>query len=158
MWLLVIVALGVGAYGGYFYEKTKFVKLMTTQFNDMQKQITDAKMAANTMMVKSDVVMMATDKKLGSYATDAKGMALYTYDKDTKDVSNCTGACAEKWPPYVVSGSVPSQLPEHLGTIKRADGTMQYTWDGKPLYYYVTDKDSKDIYGDGVGGVWHVAK
>lgn len=159
MWILVIVALFVGAYGGYAYEKAKFVKLMAAQRDDMQRQIDDAKLTSdNDATIQQNLVMMATDDKVGTYATDAKGMALYTYDKDTAGQSTCTGECAVKWPPYIVVGEAPTVLPEHLGTIKRADGTMQYTWDGKPLYYYITDKSAKDVYGDGVGGVWHVAK
>ena len=38
MWVIVI-ALLVGAYLGYFYEKQKMVKLITTQRVDMQQQI-----------------------------------------------------------------------------------------------------------------------
>lgn len=158
MWLLVVVALAVGAYGGYAYEKAKFVKLMDAQRVDMQRQIDDAKRVSSDSMINSSVVMMTSDDKLGTYATDTNGMTLYTYDKDSKNVSNCTGDCAEKWPPYLVAGDVSADLPEHLGALQRADGTWQYTWDGKPLYYYVTDKVKGDVTGDGVGGVWHVAK
>ncbi|HUM18196.1 MAG TPA: hypothetical protein VL086_21070, partial [Candidatus Nitrosotalea sp.] len=35
----------------------------------------------------------------GEVLTDAQGMTLYTYDKDTAGKSNCTGECAEYWPP-----------------------------------------------------------
>ena len=31
--------------------------------------------------------------------TDAKGMTLYIYDKDTTGVSNCYDKCAVNWPP-----------------------------------------------------------
>ena len=158
MWVLVVLGLIVGAYAGYAYEKSKLVKLMTTQRMDMQKEIDNAKMAAqNVMMPAKDVVMMSKDAK-GSHLTAANGMALYTYDKDTKGQSNCNGVCEQKWPPYVVEGAAPTTLPEHLGTIKRADGSMQYTWDDMPLYFYASDKDSEDVYGDGVGSVWHIVK
>lgn len=158
--ILVILALAVGAYGGYAYEKAKFVKLTALQHEDMQKQIDAAKMGSNNnaMMMQQSVVMMAKNDKLGSYATAENGMALYTYDKDTKGQSNCVDTCAQNWPPYVVSGTTPATLPDHVGTIKRADGSTQYTWDDMPLYFYIKDKDKEDVYGDGVGGVWHVAK
>ncbi|MDE2588720.1 MAG: hypothetical protein KGL95_03535 [Patescibacteria group bacterium] len=101
-------------------------------------------------------VVMATNAKLSSYATDPKGMTLYTFDNDTKDTSNCSGKCLTNWPPYLVAGTPSGTLPNHVGTMKRSDGSMQYTWDGMPLYYYVGDKKAGDVMGDGVGGVWHV--
>jgi len=38
-WLFIIIALLVGAYIGYYYEKTKMVKLLTDQRVNMQQQI-----------------------------------------------------------------------------------------------------------------------
>jgi predicted lipoprotein with Yx(FWY)xxD motif len=35
-----------------------------------------------------------------SYLTDAKGMALYTFKKDTPVKSACAGDCVPEWPPY----------------------------------------------------------
>ena len=156
MWVLVVVALLVGAYGGYAYEKAKFVKLMEGQRMDMQRQIDDLK-KMSVVTTQNDLVMMASDASLGTYATDPKGMTLYTYDKDGPSVSKCTGDCAVNWPPYVAEGA-PVAMPEHMGTTQRADGSTQYTWDSKPLYYYKNDKAAGDVSGDGVGGVWHVAK
>jgi len=43
-----------------------------------------------------------------------------------------------------------------LGTITRADGTVQVTYNGWPLYYYASDKASGDVMGEGVGNVWYV--
>jgi hypothetical protein len=39
MWAIIIVALLVGAYIGYYYEKQKFVKIVEVQRVDMQRQI-----------------------------------------------------------------------------------------------------------------------
>jgi hypothetical protein len=41
-------------------------------------------------------------------------------------------------------------------TVKRKDGSLQWTYDGKPLYFYSTDKKKGDKTGDGIGGVWHI--
>lgn len=38
------------------------------------------------------------------------------------------------------------------------DGTMQWAYDGKPLYTYAKDKQPGDTTGDTLMGVWHVAK
>ncbi len=102
--------------------------------------------------------MTKSDAKTGNYLTDSVGMTLYTYDKDTKNVSNCSGKCLAAWPAYTAK-AVPSTLPQNITTFKRADdGMTQYAWKGMPLYYYVTDKKVGDITGDGVGNVWHIVK
>ncbi len=163
-WGLIIAALLVGAFLGYYFEKSKLTKQMVALQTDMQSQINNAKMEAqrviptiSTVPQSVQLTMMETTK-LGSVLTDPKGMTLYTYDKDTGSTSNCYGVCAKKWPPYLVSGSVMSTLPANLGETKRTDGTTQYTWNGKPLYYYVSDIKVGDVTGNGVGGVWHVVK
>jgi predicted lipoprotein with Yx(FWY)xxD motif len=45
-----------------------------------------------------------------------------------------------------------------VATFERPDGSMQITVSGKPLYRYAGDVQAGDVNGDGVGGVWHVAK
>jgi predicted lipoprotein with Yx(FWY)xxD motif len=42
--------------------------------------------------------------------------------------------------------------------VDRTDGTKQWTYDGKPLYFYAEDKAKGDMTGDGMGGKWHVVK
>lgn len=154
--VLVIVALVVGAFGGFYFERSRATMKMEETKMAMQKQIDSAKMMAQptAAMMQEGAVMMA---KAG-FATDTKGMTLYTFDKDTTSASTCYTACAKAWPPYLVSGTVPTTFPAHLGTTKRTDATVQYTWDNHPLYYYADDKKPGDTTGDGVGGVWHLAK
>ncbi|MDE2078999.1 MAG: hypothetical protein KGI73_01285 [Patescibacteria group bacterium] len=100
--------------------------------------------------------------KQGTYLIGFNGQALYTYDKDTATASNCTGACATAWPPYLVPdtsalGNIQAGVPGKVGTITRADGTLQATYNGKPLYFYVGDTTENAVTGDGVKGVWHLA-
>ena len=155
-----VVALLVGLFGGYYYEKTKLTAMMASQDRNFQMQLDEAKKtgsSGNTAMG-SDAVMMANNANLGNYVTASNGMTLYTFDKDSANVSNCTGQCLVNWPPFLVSGEVPSKLPDHLGTFVRADGSKQYTWNSLPLYFYAGDKNKGDVNGDGVGGTWHVAK
>jgi predicted lipoprotein with Yx(FWY)xxD motif/putative hemolysin len=99
----------------------------------------------------------------GTYLIGSNGMALYTYDKDAENTSNCTGQCAANWPPYLVKSQYPLQnvqsgIPGTPGTLTRADGSLQVTYEGKPLYFYVGDKTGSDTSGDGAGGVWHLVK
>ncbi len=103
---------------------------------------------------------VATDPTLGSYLTAANGMTLYTFANDKPGVSNCSGNCAVTWPPY--AGSALNITGMGVGgtvaTITRADGTMQVTYNGSPLYFWKSDMKPGDTTGNGVGGVWSVAK
>lgn len=100
--------------------------------------------------------------KLGTYLIAYNGMTLYTTSKDTGSVSNCYDTCAKNWPPYIVSPAERINLQSGVGgtasTTTRTDGTLQLTYNGKPLYFYVGDKLGSDALGQGSGGVWTVVK
>ena len=90
---------------------------------------------------------------------DFNGMTLYTYDKDTAGVSNCTGGCLKAWPAYTSGATAQGSFPDGITVITRSDdGSKQFAWKGMPLYYYATDVKAGDITGDGVGNVWHIVK
>jgi predicted lipoprotein with Yx(FWY)xxD motif len=65
---------------------------------------------------------------------------LYSHSGDSESVSNCTGKCSVVWPPDLSSGApglVGSSLSSSkVGKMTRSDGTVQLTYDGKPLYFY----------------------
>lgn len=95
----------------------------------------------------------------GQLLVNAKGLAQYIYTPDKKNTSTCYGQCAAYWPPTLVpKGSVVSKtikgIPGTFGVAMRTDGTRQLTYDGAPLYTFIKDKDSGDLYGEGVAGVW----
>lgn len=98
--------------------------------------------------------MMETS--VGKVYVDAKGMTLYTFDKDQKGVSNCYDQCAVNWPPFVAGAK--AKASGEWSLVDRKDGTKMWAYDGMPLYTFIKDKKSGDTTGDGVGGVWHVAK
>ena len=102
---------------------------------------------------KGPVKMMKTGK--GQVMTDSKGMTLYTFDKDSKGHSNCTGKCAANWPPMMAPSK--AKASGSFTVIKRPDGSRQWAYDGKPLYRWKKDAKPGDTSGDGVGGVWHAA-
>ena len=87
---------------------------------------------------------------------DAKGMTLYTYDKDSDGKSACNGQCAQNWPPLMAEAG--AKADGEWSVVKRDDGSMQWAYDGKPVYTFVMDKKAGDVTGDGKMGVWHVAK
>ena len=88
--------------------------------------------------------------------TGSNGMTLYTFDKDAGGKSMCNGPCATNWPPLnAMDGDRASG--DHT-IIVRDDGKKQWALKGKPLYYWSKDQKPGDRTGDGVNGVWHVAK
>jgi predicted lipoprotein with Yx(FWY)xxD motif len=103
--------------------------------------------------------------KYGRILFDGRGFALYTFTRDEqRGRSNCAGACAKKWPPYVVGGRPAAGAGAKaslIGTIRRNDGRLQATYAGRPLYYYVGDKKPGQILCQGVslfGGLWFVVR
>ncbi len=96
------------------------------------------------------------DTASGAILTDDAGMTLYTFDNDTNGVSNCAGGCAEKWPPLVAADGAAGT--NDYSVITRADGAHQWAYRGMPLYTWFQDHAVGDMTGDGVKGVWHVAR
>lgn len=102
-----------------------------------------------------------TIPKMGMVVTDAKGWVLYRFDKDTKGAakSACTGTCAKIWPPAWTSGQpkLTGIDSAKVDTIKWADGRLQLTLGGWPLYRYAGDPKPGAWKGQGVSGTWWVA-
>jgi predicted lipoprotein with Yx(FWY)xxD motif len=95
---------------------------------------------------------------LGTILTGPNGMTLYTYANDKEPgKSVCSGACAENWPPLRPDTSAASPKAP-LSVITRDDGSKQYAWKGKPLYYWKNDKKVGDTAGHKFRDVWFVAQ
>lgn len=99
---------------------------------------------------------MVADTVKGKTLVDAKGMTLYTFDKDAGGKSACNGPCAANWPP-LMAGASDAAMGEWT-VITRDDGAKQWAYGGKPLYAWVKDMKPGDVTGDGFNGVWHVAQ
>ena len=110
---------------------------------------------AATAALAQDPAMVA-DTASGKAFVDAKGMTLYTFDKDGKDMSNCNDGCAKAWPPLMAPAD--AKAMGEWSVIKRADGSMQWAYGGKPLYTWSKDMKPGDATGDGFKDVWHIAK
>jgi predicted lipoprotein with Yx(FWY)xxD motif len=88
----------------------------------------------------------------GTVLTDGAGRAVYLWVKDTGDASVCSGACAGAWPAVPATGAVTAAggaNASELGTITRADGTKQVTYDKHPLYYFEGDSAAGMASGQG---------
>jgi predicted lipoprotein with Yx(FWY)xxD motif len=93
-----------------------------------------------------------------SVLANAKGFTLYWFAPDTATKSVCNGSCAAYWPPVKGPATAGPGIPGKLGTIKRADGSTQATYDGHPLYTYVGDSAPGQARGNNLnlnGGLWH---
>ncbi len=85
---------------------------------------------------------------------DAKGMTLYTFDKDMKGMSMCSGKCAMNWPPLAADAGAKPMGDWTI--VKRDEDSKQWAFNGKPLYTFAKDTKPGDTNGEGVGSVWHV--
>ena len=97
-------------------------------------------------------------KTMDGALADAKGMTLYMFDKDTagNGKSVCNGPCATSWPPLAATAT--DKVTGDYTIVTRDDGAKQWAYKGKPLYLWINDKKPGDRTGDGVGGVWKIAK
>lgn len=105
----------------------------------------------------------------GAYLADNQGRAVYMLEGDT-DGSKCTAACLEAWPPLRaptgttgttgMTGTPGAMATEGdlrmdlVGTVQRADGTSQVTYNGHPLYHYAKDTGAGTTTGQGVDDQW----
>jgi predicted lipoprotein with Yx(FWY)xxD motif len=87
---------------------------------------------------------------------DAKGMTLYTFDKDMPGKSTCNGGCATNWPP-LTAAAMDKDMGDYT-VITRDDGSKQWAYKAKPLYTWAKDTKPGDMTGNGMGnGAWHTA-
>ena len=99
---------------------------------------------------------------LGKYMVDKKGRTLYFFANDVNGQSNCTGGCLANWKPLVAD----STSGQYDAGLSAADFTTvgagrQLAYKGWMLYYYTpgdVPEAAGQTSGEGVGGVWFVAK
>jgi len=123
--------------------------------------------------IKNPVISMSVSPTAGVILTGGQdalkpGFSIYTFDNDnaTLPFSNCDNGCASNWPPFTVANlndliittQVSNAFTEEFGLSARCDGSLQVTYNNKPLYYYKDDVAIGDIRGDNIGGVWHIIK
>ncbi|MBK8134823.1 MAG: hypothetical protein IPK52_03120 [Chloroflexi bacterium] len=112
--------------------------------------------------ISPETVAVASSEALGDYLVATNGMTLYLFTNDAAGVSNCSGGCAENWPPYTLAegerlASSPNAAGE-LTTFAREDGSMQVAYNGVPLYFWKDDAVPGDTTGHEVGGVWFIVE
>jgi predicted lipoprotein with Yx(FWY)xxD motif len=106
--------------------------------------------------------IVAKESTFGRVLFDANGQVVYVFEIDRANRSNCTSEdCVEAWPP-VLTREPPSAGEgadaRLLGTIRRGDGSLQVTYNGRPLYFYEHEArgEIKCHNVDLHGGLWWV--
>lgn len=120
---------------------------------------------------KKPSVQTSTHATLGAHLTDSLGNSLYMFANDFDGKTNCTGGCLNLWPVYYAGDNLTQdRLADGLNiadfaTITTAGGQKQTTYKTWPLYYYapvVNGTNTRELpgetKGEGIGGVWNVAK
>lgn len=112
-------------------------------------------------------VKLASSTTLGNYLTDKDCRTLYYFSNDSVTVNTCTSAtCMATWPKFfagISSETLGDGLEQSDFDTIMSSGSMQLAYKGRPLYYYApgtpnTPEAAGQTTGDGVGGVWFVAK
>jgi len=101
-------------------------------------------------------VQVETNPTFGAILANSAGDALYTLNTDHNGQSTCHGSCAAAWPALTVAtGTVPTAGPGVSGTVGTAvqsNGTTQVTYNGSPLYTFVSDTAPGQVTGNNVAG------
>ena len=113
--------------------------------------------AAYGIALAADAMPAGMKMGAGGMLQDAKGMTLYTWDNDKEaNKSSCNGMCLMNWP--ALKADAAAKDMGDWKVITRDDGSKQWAYKGKPLYYFVMDSAAGDQKGEGRGMVWHMAK
>ena len=115
-------------------------------------------LAAVALAASAPAAVKPGSSQYGRILFDNRGFVVYAFTADTPKASRCSGACAKAWPPYIVKTRPNGNL---LGAIRRPDGRLQVTYAGKPLYYYIGDREPGQILCQNVreyGGLWLVVR
>jgi predicted lipoprotein with Yx(FWY)xxD motif len=99
-------------------------------------------------------VLKTEHTSLGAVLANGQGFTVYWFAADHGTTSACSGPCAAVWPPVTGTPHAAAgvSLPGKLGTITRAGGVKQATYNGHPLYTFKLDTAPGQVKGNGVYG------
>src|SRR3954471_7533543 len=115
---------------------------MTYRENTMRSILRLAAPLAGAVLIAACASMMA--KPTPAQVADGvfvgpNGMTLYTFDRDVmgSGKSVCNGPCATSWPPLMASSTDAGN--GEWTVVTRDDGSRQWAFRGKPVYYWARD-------------------
>ncbi len=130
-----------------------------TEEPDRQSTTSDAQARDEQPAAAKGTAIKLADSQFGKVLFDRAGQAIYLFDKEKSDRSECYDDCAAEWPPVLTEGDPEAGkgIDEGLlGTTKRTDGTTQVTYNGHPLYFYAHEgrNEVRCHNVPGFGGLW----
>jgi predicted lipoprotein with Yx(FWY)xxD motif len=131
----------------------------TATGQETQGATTDAESREEERRAAQGTTIKLADSQYGKVLFDRAGQAIYLFDKEKSDTSECYDECAAAWPPVLTDGDPEAGrgIDESLlGTTKRDDGKTQVTYNGHPLYYYAHEgrNEVRCHNVPGFGGIW----
>jgi predicted lipoprotein with Yx(FWY)xxD motif len=123
------------------------------------RRVAEAQQSRSSTVPVTNTLEVSRQGPLGNHLVDSNGMTLYLFTNDEHNTSNCSGGCADIWPPLIVDGELMAGeglIADLLAVVQREDGSSQATYDGSPLYHFANDKARGDTLGQEVGGVWYL--
>ena len=117
---------------------------------------------ARTARPRRGKALKVMNSRYGRMLFDSRGRAIYLFTREPGSRSRCYGQCAVAWPPVYTRGKPRARSGVNarlLGTTTRRGGRRQVTYNGHPLYYYVTDTKPGQITCQDItefGGTWLV--
>ena len=120
-----------------------------------------AKKGGSATRARKGTTITLGDSEFGTMLFDSRKQAIYIFQRDRAERTNCYGECAVAWPPVLTKGE-PSAgggvRQSLLGSIERRGGKRQVTYAGKPLYFYAHEQpgEVRCHNVDLNGGLWWV--
>src|SRR3954470_486133 len=81
---------------------------------------------ASVALAQTAAPAKVADTSKGKALVDAKGMTLYTFDRDTAGKSACNGQCAQNWPPLMAADG--GAASGDWSVVTRDDGSKQWAY------------------------------
>jgi predicted lipoprotein with Yx(FWY)xxD motif len=114
----------------------------------------------------ADTISVKQLSGVGRVLVDPSGKPIYTSNVEASGQIVCSGGCTAFWTPVTAAADKPSASAGagKLGVIKRPDGKMQLTTNGRPLYTFNEDSPGKATgngFTDDFSGhhfTWHVVR
>lgn len=115
-------------------------------------------LAAAVLIAGCAAMSTAPTRTVDGMLAGPNGMTLYTFDRDAagSGKSVCNGPCASNWPPLAAAAA--DRAGGDYSIVTRDDGSRQWAYKGKPLYFWAKDAKPGDKTGDGFNNVWKIAR
>lgn len=109
----------------------------------------------NVFSARGEIAQVTSAGEKSTALSERTGFALYTFDNDTENKSNCNANCAVIWPPLYAENT--DIISGDFSIITRDDNSKQWAYKTKPLYFYLNDNVAGEVNGIDIPK-WHEVK